>query len=160
MRGIHRSPVNFPHKGQWRGALMFSLICARINGWVNNREAGDLRRHCSHYKVNVMAILHTLGWVPAGRHWPAYVIMMVADIMAPSVATILTLQWLKDIIIPMHYITRNTYCVTVMKQAMPERVGKVDNHSVCLLLASSPCHNDNVLYFVASWWSRPVSSTC
>ena len=39
----HRSPVNSPHKGQWRGALMFSLICAWINGWVNNREAGDLR---------------------------------------------------------------------------------------------------------------------
>ena len=34
---IHRSPVNSPHKGQWRGALMFTLICARINGWVNNR---------------------------------------------------------------------------------------------------------------------------
>ena len=42
VRGIHRSPVNSPHKGQWREALMFSLICARINGWVNNREAGDL----------------------------------------------------------------------------------------------------------------------
>ena len=27
-RGIHRSPVNSPHKGQWRGALMSSLICA------------------------------------------------------------------------------------------------------------------------------------
>ena len=26
-----------PHKGQWRGALMFYLICARINDWVNNR---------------------------------------------------------------------------------------------------------------------------
>ena len=37
VRGIHRSPVNSPHKGQWRGALMFTLICARINGWVNNR---------------------------------------------------------------------------------------------------------------------------
>ena len=36
-RRIHRSPVNSPHKGQWRGALMFSLICARTNGWVNNR---------------------------------------------------------------------------------------------------------------------------
>ena len=24
--------------GQWHGALMFSLICAWINGWVNNRE--------------------------------------------------------------------------------------------------------------------------
>ena len=40
VRGIHRSPVNSPHIGQWRGALMFSLICAWINGWVNNREAG------------------------------------------------------------------------------------------------------------------------
>ena len=28
MRGIHRSPVNSPQKGQWRGALMFPLICA------------------------------------------------------------------------------------------------------------------------------------
>ena len=47
-------PVNSPHKGQWRGALMFSLIWARINDWVNNREAGDLRRHRGHCDVNVM----------------------------------------------------------------------------------------------------------
>ena len=47
-------PVKSPHKGQWRGALMFSLICVWINGWVNNREAGDLRRHRGHYDVNVM----------------------------------------------------------------------------------------------------------
>ena len=46
--------VNSPHKGQWRGALMVSLICARINDWVNNREAGDLRRHRGHYEVRVM----------------------------------------------------------------------------------------------------------
>ena len=54
VRGIHRSPVNSPHKGPWRGALMFSLICAWIICWVNNREAGDLRRHCTHYVVIVM----------------------------------------------------------------------------------------------------------
>ena len=54
VRGIHRSPVNSPHKGQWRGALMFYLICAWINGWVNNREAGDLRRNCAHYDVTGM----------------------------------------------------------------------------------------------------------
>ena len=47
-------PVNSPHKGQWRGALMFSLICAWINDWVSNREAGDLRRNRGHYDVNVM----------------------------------------------------------------------------------------------------------
>ena len=54
VRGIHRSSVNSLHKGQWRGALMFSLICAWLNGWVNNREAGDLRRHRAHYDVTVM----------------------------------------------------------------------------------------------------------
>ena len=54
VRGIHRSPVNSPHKGQWRGALIFSLICAWINDWVNNREAGDLRRYRAHYDVIVM----------------------------------------------------------------------------------------------------------
>ena len=43
-----------PHKGQWRGALMFSLICVWINGWVNNRQAGDLRRYRVHYDVIVM----------------------------------------------------------------------------------------------------------
>ena len=52
--GIHRSPVNSPHKGQWHGTLMFSLICARTNGWVNNRDNGDLRRHHTLYDVTVM----------------------------------------------------------------------------------------------------------
>ena len=54
VRGIHWSPVISPHKGQWRKALMFSLICVWINGWVNNREAGDLRRYRAHVDVTVM----------------------------------------------------------------------------------------------------------
>ena len=59
VRGIHRSSVNSPHKDQWRGALMFSLISAWTNGWINNRKAGDLRRHRAHYDVTLM------------RHWCA-----------------------------------------------------------------------------------------
>ena len=51
--GIHRSQVNSPHKGQCRGAWMFSLICTWINDWVNNSEACDLRRHRAHYDVIV-----------------------------------------------------------------------------------------------------------
>ena len=54
VRGIYRSPVISPHKGQWRGALMFSLIRVWINGCVNNSEVGDLRRHGAHYGVIVM----------------------------------------------------------------------------------------------------------
>ena len=52
----HRSPVDSPHKVQWRGALMFSLICARSSGWANNWDAGDLRRHPAHYDVTVVTI--------------------------------------------------------------------------------------------------------
>ena len=54
VQGIHRSPVNSPYKGQWRGALVSSLICVWINGWVNNREVGHLRRFRAHYDVSVM----------------------------------------------------------------------------------------------------------
>ena len=59
--GIHRSPVNSPHKGQWHEALMFSLICFWITGWVNNHEAGDLRRYHAHYDVSAMV-----------KNWPCY----------------------------------------------------------------------------------------
>ena len=67
VRGIHWSPVNSPHKGQWRGALMFSLICVWINGSVNNREAGYLRRYRAHYDVIVMD--HT-AILPLWTHKP------------------------------------------------------------------------------------------
>ena len=46
-------PVDF-----W--VLMVTLICAWINGWVNNREAGDLRCHRAHYDVMVMKGVHIL----------------------------------------------------------------------------------------------------
>ena len=58
VRGIHRSPVNSPHKGQWRGALMFSFISTGTNSWANNRDAGDLRRHRAHYGVIVMILIN------------------------------------------------------------------------------------------------------
>ena len=81
VRGIHRSPVNSPHKGQLREALMFSLMWAWTNGWANNRDAGGLRRHLAHYDVTVMlhqvmkfhrwktsARLRFTIWL-AARHW-------------------------------------------------------------------------------------------
>ena len=50
VRGIHRTP----HKGQWRGALMFSFIWAKTIRWVNNRDAGNLRGHRAHHEVTLM----------------------------------------------------------------------------------------------------------
>ena len=67
----------FPHKGQWRRAFMFSLIFSWINGWVNYREAGDLIRHRAHYDVTVMWTRSRclpkrnaeLLWCQFCRHW-------------------------------------------------------------------------------------------
>ena len=54
VRGIHRSPVNSPHKGQWCVTWCFLWSVSEKKGWVNNRYAGKLRRHCTHYDVTVM----------------------------------------------------------------------------------------------------------
>ena len=63
---IHRSLVNFPDKSKWRRALMFSLILAWINCWVNNGEACDLRRHRAHYGIIAMN-QHASKWVFLSR---------------------------------------------------------------------------------------------
>ena len=57
------SPVNPLHKGWWRGALMFSLICAWTNRRANNRNAGNLKRHRAHYDVIVMIIVRYTVWL-------------------------------------------------------------------------------------------------
>ena len=82
VRGIHRSPVNSPHKGQWRGALMFSLICVWINGWVNNGDAGDLRRYRVHYSVIVI-----LWWLHASLFYPYPPVPLLSHCSNPSVIT-------------------------------------------------------------------------
>ena len=56
VRGIQWSLVYSPHKGQWRGALRFSLICAWTKGWINNRDTSDFRYHHAHYGVSVMSV--------------------------------------------------------------------------------------------------------
>ena len=87
VRVIHRSPVNSPHKGQWRGALMFSLIYVWINGWVHIREAGDLRRYCAHYDVTVMHQQHNVLRCHPGTRmcWFKHYATLESDILACDV---------------------------------------------------------------------------
>ena len=59
VRGINWSPVNSSHKGQWRRALVFSLIYAWANRWANNGDTIDLRCHSTHYDISVMKSPHT-----------------------------------------------------------------------------------------------------
>ena len=80
VRGIRQSPVNSPHKGQRRGALMFSLIYAWINDWVNNREAGDLIRHGAHYDVIVMLMPKKVDQ-QYGCRWHFFVLLRITLIL-------------------------------------------------------------------------------
>ena len=52
--GEFTGPRWIPHTKASEAELWFSLICVWINSWVNNREAGDLRRYRAHYDVIVM----------------------------------------------------------------------------------------------------------
>ena len=60
--GNSKAPENSPYGDQWRGTLMFSLICVWINDWVNTREAGDLRHPRGHYDVNIL--INAPHWKP------------------------------------------------------------------------------------------------
>ena len=62
VRGIQWPPV-FPSQRPVTRSLMLSLICAWINGWVINCEAGDLRRHRAHFDVMVMDEEYLLFWM-------------------------------------------------------------------------------------------------
>ena len=68
VRGIRRSPLNSPHKDQWRGALVFSLIRAWTNGLVNNGDVGDLKHHRAHYDIIVMVFSFPL-WIFGDNPW-------------------------------------------------------------------------------------------
>ena len=57
----HWSLVDSPHKGHWRGTLMFSLICAWTNGWANNWNTSDFS-HPTHYDVSVMEYQSLFMW--------------------------------------------------------------------------------------------------
>ena len=76
-------------QGQWRRALMFSLVCTRINGWMNNGESGDLRRHRAYYDVTVIHVsVYTLPVLCEGNHQ-----LQVDSIHKGSVMRSLTLIW-------------------------------------------------------------------
>ena len=73
-----------------------SLICAWINGWVNNREAGDLRHHRAHYDVTVMLVITLLADVTASNSAKA------------SVGIVMTEKW-NRFFFKLHWVSMMTF---------------------------------------------------
>ena len=70
--GIHRLPVNSPHKGQWHRTLMFSLICALDKwlskptwGWWFEMPSCSLWCHCNKKKSRLIEI--ALKFLPGDK---------------------------------------------------------------------------------------------
>ena len=114
VRGIHRSPVNSPQKCQWRGALMFSLICAWINGWVNNgwwfeTPWRPLWHHCNsmtwsksnrRHTINVSCGMHSVRFAP--MVWFMTVYHGILSVGSPQNLSHLWLILWRDIKNPAH----------------------------------------------------------
>ena len=123
----------FPHKGQWRGALMFSLICAWTNGWANNLDTGDLRRHRTQYDVIVMVhstpLPHTLRH-PHPHFIPIPTITMhkvdVKNQFSGDQRVSLTIWWPHDI------IKKIQYFIVFMVSCGDQRVSRLpfDDHII------------------------------
>ena len=123
VRGFHRSPANSPHKGQWRGALMFTLICARIDGWVNNREAGDLRRYLPHYDVIVMT--QTLSFMNVPK-WSPYYVVVHCDRRGPLYSSWMSLHISVVSNFTSHKIILQCYWINLGKRTLELSTGKCD----------------------------------
>ena len=127
VRGIHRWPVNSPHKGQWCGASVFSLICAWINGWVNNRElvietpSHSLWRHCnemSHY--------------PASIHWNIFTIAGSSNLFYSPMST--QFRWMER-----NLTRRENSCGILQGSVFAPPF--VMNPNMEPLEGNHPCHN-------------------
>ena len=106
VRGIQRSPVNSLHKDQWRGALVFYLICAWTNGWANNRDAGNLRRHRAHYDVIVMTSYAVHGLEKLCTVTKQYPISRTQDLHKLYTHIYAPVNWVHDDVIKWKYIPR------------------------------------------------------
>ena len=179
VRGIHVSPVNSPYKGQWRGALMFSLICVWINGWVNNREAGDLRRYRAHCDVIVMLLFRIYSGIASATDDLAWVQThnlpsLIARFMGPAwgssgadrtqVGPILAPWTLQSIITWLRgFLARNCSgcpwrrqaiaCVTMESACQPPSWCQCRYGSSRLCLNLRLIHHKNTLLYVyGDWW--------
>ena len=114
VRGIHRLPVDSPHKGQWRGALMFSLMFAWTNGWANNRDAVDLRRHGAHYDVMVMKGIPVLAKPRWRRSYILLSDILLTEFQSNAVSCLLLYLWYRVIDIGLVHDRRHYIFATIL----------------------------------------------
>ena len=134
--------VSSPHKGEWHGALVFCLICAWINGWAHNRDAGDLRRHSAHYDVTAMILIHSTDiliiQVPVKQFWKRCVTNSRQSVTNYHTSKQCKTQWIQ----PKYHITQRMQ----PKQAITQRN--------CMHVFERTFYAIHSLYADANGWSK------
>ena len=151
VRGIYRSPVNSPHQGQWRGALVFSLICAWTNFWASKRDAGDLRRHRARggggWRWGGVGWMG--GWVDYGNMVSCYVESFTGLIQSQSTQHG-GCRWPGAYSIPVASFTKEVD-PRLAKRSL-ETNGRLANRELISLVKEATGH------LQPSWWQRPVGA--
>ena len=124
VRGIHRSPVNSTHTGQWRGALMFSLICVlnkrlskRSWGWWFETPPRSLWRHCNDTVDHWSDFALTKkGWAIGCLLWVLIMIWYQTchDVTAPCVYSVLDSYLLNNSFPGKRCIEKLSSCLMVL----------------------------------------------
>ena len=152
VRGIHRSPVNSSLKGQWRGASMFSLICAWIDGWVNKSEGGDLRHHCAHYDVIVMYLCIVLKFLPnfpvdefafKCQHFKRYCMLIFNSFIHCIPSQLITAFYMYIQVIRHYKLSQNNFDIHFIASRKHDQIGR--------LYAKSSQANINVFQIPQHW---------
>ena len=166
-RGIHQSPVSSPHKGQWRGTLMFSLICVWTNGGVHNRNAGDLRRHRAHYGVTLMSFPCIASFATRNkfvRQWWGYTttyglpfVSATSDLCLTFVILVLNAT---SYIIRLHY---KCECVVLIYSRYHSTTHThTHTHIWCIfhiIAAGATCHmSSKSWYWLLKYWTMATES--
>ena len=154
--GNSPSPVNSQQKDQWRGALMFSLICAWINGWINNCKAVDVRCHSAHYDVTVMrpAMNYGHGYIIATIWNYAVSILCTCSVFEKSRFYCLKFcrvqhnQWLPFPMCPVRLYTRSLRLMNMSYLSNQRRNGDIfgTQHNLIVWRAVNESHLIGIWY--------------
>ena len=117
VRGIHRWPVNSPHKGQWRGALMFSLICALNNrlskqswGWWFETPSCPSQRHCNAL-THIIPDNHRSTFICVSFVWVFYGGVVVCFYLFVLILFWTILILIVEYLPPSHYLNQCWYSI-------------------------------------------------
>ena len=103
--GIHRSPVNSPHKGQWRGTLMFCFICA-LNIWLSKQSWRWW------FETPSRSLWHPCNVIMQSGRW-TYSGTALCDCKCTAYLILYHLSW-SYLIPPSYTSSYNWYCMIVL----------------------------------------------